>query len=358
MALKQQFLEFGYAGTDDRLNILISFFDSEELECFEDLIGQHVTHSLSLSVVLRVLSGGPSLARVQGTVQLSADELAFMDKAVLFVCGHSSLLCMLVGAAVKAVKTVAARIQLKSARERVKTTQKRALTEIPEHELPKPFMQQLAKFRKHESDFVTRSGPRKTIDQLHVELASQSARDEWLAGARTDAILGGCAGSIDSVKSGNRCFQAFALKVLGKTTGFLPPSLDELLAYSVTFRCDETFSNYLTHLKIGCMLESKPIEVFKEGALKRAKNAIRKRRGFRKRSKMFIQHDVVRKLMVQCDVDDVNLQWGMLFLITYVFLLRLPSEAGIAVKLVCGACVVCVQGAPHRPSLRWEYKQW
>ena len=98
--------------------------------------------------------------------------------------------------------------------------------------------------------------------------------------------------------------------------------------------------------------------MFKEGALKRAKNAIRKRRGFRKRSKMFIQHDVVRKLMVQCDVDDVNLQWGMLFLITYVFLLRLPSEAGIAVKLVCGACVVCVQGAPHRPSLQWEYKQW
>jgi len=85
MALKQQFLEFGYAGTDDRLNILISFFDSEELECFEDLIGQHVTHSLSLSVVLRVLSGGPSLARVQGPVQRSADELAFIDKAVLFV---------------------------------------------------------------------------------------------------------------------------------------------------------------------------------------------------------------------------------------------------------------------------------
>ena len=86
MTLKQQCLEFCYAGTDDRLNILLGSFDSGELECFGDLIGQHVTHSLSMSVVLQVLSGAPSLAHVQGPVQLSADELVFTDKGFLFGC--------------------------------------------------------------------------------------------------------------------------------------------------------------------------------------------------------------------------------------------------------------------------------
>ena len=108
------------------------------------------------------------------------------------------------------------------------------------------------------------------------------------------------------------------------------------------------------------MLESKAIEVFKEGAVKRAKNAIRKRRGFQKRSKMFIQHNMVRKLMVLCDVDGIDLHWGMLFLITYVFLLRLPSEAGHSVKdSVALFCVVAsLSGTPHCPLLHWEYRQW
>ena len=99
----------------------------------------------------------------------------------------------------QAVKTVTARKRVKASREQVKPAQKRAVTEMPEYELPKPFLEQVSKFRKHESEFVTRCGPRKMIDRLHVELVSQSDREEWLAHARIEALLGGCAGSIERV---------------------------------------------------------------------------------------------------------------------------------------------------------------
>ena len=145
---------------------------------------------------------------------------------------------------------------------------------------------------------MTKVGPRKTIDKIHLQLHSQRDRDMWMAKAKLQAVVGGCAGSLPSVESGIRCFYAFAENVLGRRVGVLPPSLDEILAYSTTFRCDETFTNYLGYLKVGCMMAGKPTEVFSDNAIKRSKRAIRRRRGFTKRKKMFLQGDVVRLLMV------------------------------------------------------------
>ena len=110
-------------------------------------------------------------------------------------------------------------------------------------------------------------------------------------------------------------------------TRVLPPTLDEIFAYSATFRCDETFSNYLTYLKVGCMMAGKCTDVFSDKAIKRSKGAIRRRCGFTKRKKMFLQAAVVKRLMVLCDIHDVELRTGILFLVTWAFLLRLPSEA-------------------------------
>ena len=46
---------------------------------------------------------------------------------------------------------------------------------------------------------------------------------------------------------------------------------------------------------------------------------------------LIVQQNRIKDIMVLCDVEDVDLSWGMLFLVTYVFLLRLPSEAGLTV---------------------------
>ena len=58
----------------------------------------------------------------------------------------------------------------------------------------------------------------------------------WTMIARNQAILGSCPRSIDSVKSGIRCWRDFATLVLQrKEANIFPPTVDELLAWSATF---------------------------------------------------------------------------------------------------------------------------
>ena len=89
------------------------------------------------------------------------------------------------------------------------------------------------------------AGPRAAIKRTADCLANVDDRVAWVEKARTEAIIGGCLGSIDSVKSGIRCYLAFATDILKKERR-LPPSVDDLLAWSIMFRCKDTFSNYLT----------------------------------------------------------------------------------------------------------------
>ena len=96
-----------------------------------------------------------------------------------------------------------------------------------------------------------RCGPMQSIKQVHAGLGNEAARSQWLADARMEAILGSCSASLKSVKSGIRCYLAFAEKFLLKSGKKLPPTVDELLAYSTHFRCKGTFSNYLGYLRFG-----------------------------------------------------------------------------------------------------------
>ena len=60
-----------------------------------------------------------------------------------------------------------------------------------------------------------------------------------------------------------------------------PPSVDDLLAWSMLFRHPTTLSNYLDYLKLVCMLVRKSTSVFDDPAAKRAKRAIAKRVSFK-----------------------------------------------------------------------------
>ena len=150
-------------------------------------------------------------------------------------------------------------------------------------------------------------------------------RTSWLAWARTEAIVGSCPASHKSMLSGLRCYLSFAHGVLKKQGQELPPSLDDLLAYSLMFRCHRTFCNYLGYLRTGCVLAGVSTSVFDDGAIRRAKTAIKKRRKWHPRKKLFIQHDVVCDMVLHA--GNVVKDLVMLYLATYIFLLRLPSEA-------------------------------
>ena len=197
--------------------------------------------------------------------------------------------------------------------------------------------ERFCKRRAVEGDVGATVGPMKSIKRLQLEMVSDVDRIRWLEEARLEAILGCCSHSIKSVKSGIRCYLAFAEKLLKKTGTKLPPSVNELLAWSVTFRCKGTFSNYLGYVRVGCLIEGVPTIAFDDPVLARAKKSILRRGHFTARAKLFVRMDDVGLIMESCYlVGDFDEKFGMLFLITYIFLLRLPSEALPIVRGVNG----------------------
>lgn len=191
---------------------------------------------------------------------------------------------------------------------------------------------------------ATSAGPRASIGALAAKLHCQSDKDDWCSKARIGAIIGSCSRSLPSVKSGCRCYFAFAQSILGKTQEqALPPTLDELLAWSGTFRCHDTFGNYVSYVKVGTLLMRRSVAVFDNDVLRRAKRSIKNREGFKRRERLFIQLDLVREIVARCSQKAESVHWGMLFLFTYVFLLRLPSEA---IPVVRG-CVGSAQNEKH-----------
>ena len=140
------------------------------------------------------------------------------------------------------------------------------------------------------------------------------------------------------------------------------------MAWSVLFRSEGTFANYLGYLKTACLLCKAPtevlihyqhrflthhgrvlhVQVFEHHAIERAKASIAKRGNFRKRprrwirrlipsvlhyskSAMLFRTSLCRQQVVEilrfCKENRQYQRYAMLYLFTYIFLLRLPSEA-------------------------------
>ena len=150
-----------------------------------------------------------------------------------------------------------------------------------------------------------------------------------MAKAKVDALLGSCPASHASLKSGAKCWASFAQRVLGRTSREFPPTADELVAWSRLFSCHGTFMNYVGHTRLACQLIGASEEAFDSPLVKRAKASVKKRSEHIARVKHFITHDMVEKMVVWAETafDVSDNVWAMLFLATYTFLLRLPSEA-------------------------------
>ena len=80
-------------------------------------------------------------------------------------------------------------------------------------------------------------------------------------------------------------------------------------------------------MRLGCDLLQLPTDVFNDPALKRAKTAVLKRGSFIPRQKLFIGRHMVQDIVLNATETGRGMAFAMLYLISYVFLLRLPSEA-------------------------------
>jgi len=176
-------------------------------------------------------------------------------------------------------------------------------------------------------------GPRAALKRKMQTLHSEEDKRLFVVQARLDAILGSCLGSMDSVRSGVRCYMAFVDNMGHREGSYLPPSLDMVLTWSTFFRSEGTFSNYLGYVRTACMTFGVAVDVFREPAIRRCKEAIKKRCIADQRPKMWIQMSMLVEMVNWCELEhlvngnEVAKMYALLFVTTYVFLLRMPSEA-------------------------------
>ena len=180
------------------------------------------------------------------------------------------------------------------------------------------------KVRVHSACGGTACGQRawQVLKSFHCD----EDRAEWLAEARTLAICGSCPKSAESVFSGIRQWRWFAKNVLRISGTPLPPTIDGLLQWSLTFRNNRTFANYVGYVRLACELEGKPLDVFRHSSLARAKEAIKKRRLVARRPATFVGLALLQQLVPLMLHRPVMREMLMLFLAAYIFLLRVPSE--------------------------------
>jgi len=156
---------------------------------------------------------------------------------------------------------------------------------------------------------------------------TESGRRVWFAHARMAAVLGSCPKSLDSFRSGLRCYMNFAVKSFGCVSDGFPPSVEGILAWSNFFRCVGTFTNYVAHVRCACCALSVQCPEPGDPSISRAKVTIVKRMVESPKPRMFIQRALVRKLIAGPYESPDALRFAMLWLVSYVFLLRVPSEA-------------------------------
>ena len=150
---------------------------------------------------------------------------------------------------------------------------------------------------------VTGMGPVAAVKAVVDGLPqSPEEREAVWRKARIAAVMGNCAKTKESFKSGRALVQgcilsriscmcpagvkswiSFAKMRYGREEHLLPPSLDGLLEWSNLLRCLGTFSNYVGHVRTACIAHGLEMPQASHPALQRAKGAIVKRMLFTKR---------------------------------------------------------------------------
>ena len=171
--------------------------------------------------------------------------------------------------------------------------------------------------------------PTAALNKLQIALEHDSrSHAEWASDARIVAIMGSCCKSHKSFRSGINNWLKFADVALGGRARAFPPTLDAILAWSLTHRCVGTWSNYVGHLRTACLALDMHCPPPGDVAILKAKSAIVKRLMFEPRPKMFLQRSFVLNIMMAAHTKGIgNIQMAMLCLFAYEFLSRVPSEA-------------------------------
>jgi hypothetical protein len=195
IALKAALQELAFPGNEARLDIVVSFLEQQDVD------------------VLRELAGFPKVSNLEGAGTLTQTEAAFIEK----VAAQQKAEARIRNASVSAV----------------------CVPVLPSEPVEKEFrkLDEFMQRRDACGNIGARVGPMRFVQNLQNALQNDDDRIRWLEEARLEAILGSCKDSMKSVKSGIRCYLAFATHVLKKEGNKLPPTVNDLLRFSASFRC-------------------------------------------------------------------------------------------------------------------------
>ena len=150
-------------------------------------------------------------------------------------------------------------------------------------------------------------------------------REVFTRSMTLQTLLGIEAKGLRTVQAALRCYGAFAEQVLLKSAAQLPPTLQELVAFSAVFRNSGTFSNYVSALRLACQLANLPTDGMYGTILRRASANIDKQ-AISRPPKQFLLCQTVSKLSRDARAENRAME-ASLYLLAYCFLLRVRSEA-------------------------------
>ena len=193
-------------------------------------------------------------------------------------------------------------------------------------------------------------GPRKAISEIARGSHTKHDRDLWLCLSKLEAICGGCQHStIESTISGVRCWAAFANEIIGVPEGKeLPPSTAGLVAWSRVFRCKNTFQKYVGKVRVACLLAEVSMESFDRSILERCGETIARVQAPPKQ-KTFIRHALLSELVSDATKHG-DWESASLYVVTYAFMLRMPSEA-LPMRFKEGSSAVSIDNTTIHLSL-------
>lgn len=165
----------------------------------------------------------------------------------------------------------------------------------------------------------------------------------FLRESRLTAVLSCAPSTIASAQSALRCYAAFADTMLSANGRHLPPTVNGLVAFSRIFRHPKTYTNYLLGIKLGCIAVGIEVgHIMADPLLKRAAAAVG-RRAPDSAEKRFITMPLL-EMLAQVAVYEGDVTSAMLYILSYAFLLRVPSEA---LPLTVGECEMALAHGRH-----------
>ena len=123
---------------------------------------------------------------------------------------------------------------------------------------------------------ISSAGPLGALKRLK-EVVDRIGSNEWAKRARITAVLGNCPKSKDSMHSGVMHWLKYLEIVKGAHAAAFPVCTEDLLGWSMTFRCLGTFSNYLSFVRSACCASGHEPPAVGHPAVKRAMGGIAKR---------------------------------------------------------------------------------